>query len=124
MKVSLCGPHSFETSTLPPAVVEEVLSGAASPPLSRMNSYFVHHVGSCELFWAVTFAPWFAIQRLNPTNPNSPRIARRCLRVMKFLLCQTHSTLCVTLRFCFAALRFCLSASCAKGLFHAKTRRR
>ena len=56
MKVSLCGPHSLETSTLLPTLDEVVLNGLASPPLSRMNSYLLHQVGSCEVFWAATLA--------------------------------------------------------------------
>src|SRR5437016_9927025 len=84
MKVSLCGPHSFETSTLPLTLVEEVLSGLASPPLSRMNSYLLHQVGSCELLCAVTFAGRLEIQTLNPAKPRIDRIAKRCLLVMKF----------------------------------------
>src|SRR5260370_19418396 len=74
MKVSLCGPHSFETSTLPLTVVEEVLNGLASPPLSRMNSYLLHQVGSCELVCAFTFGVSLEIPRLNATNPKTTRI--------------------------------------------------
>src|SRR2546423_12312538 len=85
MKVSLCGPHSFETSTLLPAAVDVVLSGAASPPLSRMNSYLLHHVGSCELFCADTFAGRYEIQMLSASNANNPRIAKLCFFVMMVL---------------------------------------
>src|SRR2546423_8834920 len=85
MKVSLCGPHSFETSTFPFTLIEEVLSGLASPPLSRMNSYLLHHVGSCELFCAVTFGERLETQRPNATNAKRPKIAKRCLFVMNIL---------------------------------------
>ena len=37
MYVSLCGPHSFETSILLPTLTELVDEGAASEPLLRMN---------------------------------------------------------------------------------------
>src|SRR5258708_8794252 len=76
MKVWLCGPHSFDTSTLPLTVVEVVLSGLVSPPLSRMNSYLLHQVGSCELFSACTPAGRLEIQRLNDTNAKRPTIAK------------------------------------------------
>src|SRR5258707_15394176 len=71
IKVSLCGPHSFDTSTLPLTVVEVVLSGLASPPLSRMNSYLLHQVGSCELFCAFAFEGWLEMPRLNATRPRT-----------------------------------------------------
>src|SRR5437588_503119 len=86
MKVSLCGPHSFETSTLPLAVVEVVLDALASPPLSRMNSYLLHQVESWELFWADTFAGSGDKQKLKAINPKSPSIAKRRFFVMSTLL--------------------------------------
>src|SRR6267143_5574058 len=52
IKVSLCGPHSFETSTLVPKVTEVVVPALPSAPLFKMNWYLSHQVGSCELFWA------------------------------------------------------------------------
>src|ERR1041384_5828623 len=68
MKVSLCGPHSLDTSTFPPTAIELVVNGAASPPLSRMNSYLLHQVGSCELFCASTFTREFFVNRLSPSK--------------------------------------------------------
>src|SRR5882672_5561605 len=83
MKVSLCGPHSFDTSTLPLTVVEFVLNGLASPPLSRMNSYLLHQVGSCELFCALTLGAGVEIPRLNATNPKATKIDRCTLFFIK-----------------------------------------
>jgi hypothetical protein len=37
MYVSLCGPHSFETSTFVPTVAEEVEPALGMGPLFRMN---------------------------------------------------------------------------------------
>src|SRR5690242_14461695 len=68
MKVSLCGPHSLDTSTFPLTAIELVVNGAASPPLSRMNSYLLHQVGSCELFCASTFTREFFVNRLSPSK--------------------------------------------------------
>src|SRR6266436_3959661 len=79
IKVSLWGPHSFETSTLPETTADVVLSGLASPPLSRMNSYLLHQVGSCELFCAVTFPGFVDTQRLNSSKPDTARIDNRLL---------------------------------------------
>src|SRR5437762_3210867 len=90
MNVSLCGPHSFETSTLPLTVVERVLSVLASPPLSRMNSYLLHQVGSCELFWALTLSGRFDIPRLSVINPKTTSIDRRNLFLINFSLCSYH----------------------------------
>src|SRR5256714_11893679 len=83
MNVSLWGPHSFETSTFPLAVVELVLGGLASPPLSRMNSYLLHHVGSCELFCAVTVVWRFAKNKLAPINARIPAMIM-CFFFMRF----------------------------------------
>lgn len=52
MKVSLCGPHSLDTSTLLPKLTEVVVLRLPSEPLFRMNSYLSHQVGSWEAFWA------------------------------------------------------------------------
>src|SRR5215471_16685755 len=79
MKVSLCGPHSFDTSTLLPTAKDEVVSGEASPPLSRMNSYLLHQVGSFELLCADTFDGRVEMLRLNANNAKRPRITRRIL---------------------------------------------
>src|SRR5712664_1424908 len=54
MNVSLCGPHSFETSTLLPKLTEFVNAGAESAPLFRMNWYLSHQVGSCVVLPAET----------------------------------------------------------------------
>src|SRR5436190_22555201 len=90
MKVSLCGPHSFDTSTLPFEVVELVVSGLASPPLSRMNSYLLHQVGSCELLWALTLSGRFDITRLSVITANTTSIDRRNLFLINFPLCSYH----------------------------------
>src|SRR5207249_9879225 len=50
MYVSLCGPHSFETSTLLPTVTEGVLPLAGSEPLAFRYWYLSHQVGSLVLF--------------------------------------------------------------------------
>src|SRR5258708_6070879 len=52
MNVSLCGPHSFETSTLEPTVSEAVLAGAASAACWDRYWYFAHQTGEGELFCA------------------------------------------------------------------------
>src|SRR5215510_14297163 len=90
MNVSLCGPHSFDTSTLPLTLIEDVLNGAASPPLSRMNSYLLHQVGSCELLAADTFAGLWEMPRPNATNTRRPRIAKTCLLIMNFPLAESQ----------------------------------
>src|SRR5712672_819252 len=89
MKVSLWGPHSFETSTLPDTTVDVVLSGLASPPLSRMNSYLLHQVGSCELFCAVTLPGLVEIQRLSNTRASTVRIDSRVFLFMRSPFFQT-----------------------------------
>src|SRR6266404_3999257 len=83
IKVSLWGPHSFETSTLPETTADVVLSGLASPPLSRMNSYLLHQVGSCELFCAFTLGAGVEIPRLNATNTKATKIDRCTLFFIK-----------------------------------------
>src|SRR2546426_8070990 len=50
MYVSLCGPHSLETSTLLPTVTDAVLPLAGSEPLFFRYWYLSHQVGSLELF--------------------------------------------------------------------------
>src|SRR5215471_9944414 len=82
MKVSLCGPHSFDKSTLPLTFSDEVASGAASPPLSRMNSYLLHQVGSFELACADTFAGRVEMLRLKANSAKRPGITRRILLFM------------------------------------------
>src|SRR6478609_4718488 len=52
MNVSLCGPHSLETSTLVPTLTEAVVPRLPSEPLFKMNWYLSHQVGSWEAFWA------------------------------------------------------------------------
>src|SRR5437868_2416293 len=52
MKVSLCGPHSLETSTLAPTAVELLAPELGSEPLFRMNWYLSHQVGLWLVFWA------------------------------------------------------------------------
>src|SRR5215831_10603795 len=79
MKVSLCGPHSFETSTLLPTVKDDVVSGEASPPLSRMNSYLLHQVGSFELLCADTLDGRVEMLRLNANSVKRPKTTRRIL---------------------------------------------
>src|ERR1043165_2390992 len=84
MKVSLCGPHSLDTSTLPFAVVDELDNGLASPPLSRMNSYLLHHVGLFGSFCALTVRRLY-MKRLAIIKPNTPAI-NRCFFAMSFSL--------------------------------------
>src|SRR5579859_274845 len=48
MNVSLCGPHSFETSTLVPALTPGCPVHVSGPWAAR-NWYFAHHVGLSEL---------------------------------------------------------------------------
>src|SRR5579885_1497232 len=49
MKVSLCGPHSFEMSTLPPKFSEFVETPPSPGPFFARYVYLSHHVGSCAL---------------------------------------------------------------------------
>src|SRR6266545_7874342 len=49
MNVSLCGPHSLETSTLAPAAMEVVTPGAGSAPDLAINWYLSHQVGLSDL---------------------------------------------------------------------------
>src|SRR5947209_18575362 len=49
MKVSLCGPHSLEMSTLLPNVRELVEPPPSTGPFLAMYVYLSHQVGSCEL---------------------------------------------------------------------------
>ena len=54
MKVSLCGPHSFDISTLLPTLSDEVAPPPPLGPLLAIYRYLFHHVGLCELlFWDV-----------------------------------------------------------------------
>src|SRR5260370_29222009 len=92
IKVSLCGPHWLDTSALRLTVVEVVLSGLASPPLSRMNSYLLHQVGSFELFCACTFRGGLEMPRLNATNPMTTRIGRYTLFFIEVLPCWIKTT--------------------------------
>src|SRR5205823_11721467 len=50
MKVSLCGPHSLDTSTLVPKVPAgaAAVDCSAAGPLLRMNWYLSHQVGFFE----------------------------------------------------------------------------
>src|SRR5205085_7319119 len=52
MKVSLCGPHSFETSTLPLKFREALGPPPLVGPLFAMYSYLSHQVGLCVLLSA------------------------------------------------------------------------
>src|SRR5437867_7511141 len=45
MKVSLCGPHSSDTSTLAPAATEVVEPVSGSGPVLAMSWYLSHQVG-------------------------------------------------------------------------------
>src|SRR5947208_7982988 len=49
MNVSLCGPHSFETSTFAPTASEEIPPGLGSEPFFSRNWYLSHHVGSLRI---------------------------------------------------------------------------
>src|SRR5262245_10800001 len=93
MKVSLCGPHSFDTSTLPLTMAEVVLSGAASPPLSRMNWYLLHQVGSCALVCPLTLAGRLERQRLNARTDRMPRTVKRYLFMTLSPFGENHSLL-------------------------------
>src|SRR5690349_9582826 len=86
MKVSLCGPHSFDTSTLLPTETELVGPDPGSEPLSRRNSYLLHQVGSWELFWAATFTGRFEMPRLRLIKAKTTSIDRRSLFFIKFSL--------------------------------------
>src|SRR5919201_149334 len=57
MNVSLCGPHSLETSTFVGVDALGTVIACASAPLLAMKRYLSHHVGSCELFAASTGLP-------------------------------------------------------------------
>src|ERR1700756_497446 len=53
MKVSLCGPHSLETSTLLPTVREDVTLPPCEAPFAARYWYVAHQVGLCvDLFCA------------------------------------------------------------------------
>ena len=71
MKVSLWGPHSFETSTFDPKVVEVVEPGAASGPKFFMNSYLLHQVGSCEVFAAEAVGGGAEMETKSDTTANA-----------------------------------------------------
>src|SRR5712692_6607207 len=45
MNVSLCGPHSFETSTFVPTASEEIPPGLGPEPFLSRNWYLSHQVG-------------------------------------------------------------------------------
>src|SRR5947209_83296 len=47
MKVSLCGPHSLEMSTLLPKAIEPVEPPPSTGPFLAMYVYLSHQVGSC-----------------------------------------------------------------------------
>src|SRR5438132_2448424 len=49
MNVSLCGPHSFETSTFAPTASEEIPPGLGSEPFFSRNWYLSHQVGSFRI---------------------------------------------------------------------------
>src|SRR6266404_3169807 len=56
MNVSLCGPHSLETSTLPPTVRDDPLPSPGEAPFCERYWYFAHQVGLwVVLFWAKTW---------------------------------------------------------------------
>src|SRR5712664_1547495 len=56
MNVSLCGPHSLETSTLLPTVRDEPGPPPGEAPFCERYWYFAHQVGLCVvLFWAKTW---------------------------------------------------------------------
>src|SRR2546422_5813980 len=47
--VSLCGPHSFDTSALGQKVVEAARAPPLMEPFCERNRYLSHQVGLCEL---------------------------------------------------------------------------
>src|ERR671934_656264 len=57
MNVSLCGPHSLETSTFVPLLGAAGLVCRTSAPLLAMKRYLSHQVGSCEVFAASAGLP-------------------------------------------------------------------
>src|SRR5438874_73381 len=64
MYVSLCGPHSFETSTFAPDADEVVAPAAVISPFLTRYWYFSHQVGSLELLvWANAAGMTSAIAR-------------------------------------------------------------
>jgi hypothetical protein len=48
-KVSLCGPHSFDTSTLAPTAKEDAAAPAIPEPFFKRLWYFTHQVGRSGL---------------------------------------------------------------------------
>src|SRR4051794_6469643 len=65
MYVSLCGPHSFETSTFAPDATDVVEPAAVISPFLTRYWYFSHQVGSFELLvWANAAGMASAIARV------------------------------------------------------------
>src|SRR5450759_3157570 len=57
INVSLCGPHSFDTSTFAPTANDGPAVPLLSAPVCRRARYLPHHVGlSGEFVWAETSA--------------------------------------------------------------------
>src|SRR5438309_7439198 len=86
IKVSLWGPHSLETSTLLPTLVAVVVAGALSEPLSLMNSYLLHQVGSWAVFSAETFGGGDETETANNSKANTRRSASLEVSFIKNLL--------------------------------------
>src|SRR4051812_44542575 len=81
MYVSLCGPHSFETSTLAPEATEAVEPAAVISPFLTRYWYFSHQVGSFELLvWANAAGMASAIARERQSLRMGGRSFRASLR--------------------------------------------
>src|SRR5437763_4003312 len=78
MYVSLCGPHSFETSTFAPDATEVVEPAAVISPFLTRYWYFSHQVGSLELLvWANAAGMASAIARKRQSLRMGGRSFRR-----------------------------------------------
>src|SRR3954454_17233552 len=93
MYVSLCGPHSFETSTFAPEATEVVAPAAVISPFLTRYWYFSHQVGSFELLvWANAAGMASAIARVRQSlrmgerSFRAPLWQRRCRSDQKIKL--------------------------------------
>src|SRR5689334_20534421 len=97
MNVSLCGPHSLETSTFVPPFGAAGLVCRTSAPLLAMKRYLSHQVGSCEVFAASAGLPAasasaneaIAVRMENlrvgevHSYTSQPRATKRCSRLRR-----------------------------------------
>src|SRR5262245_44276848 len=79
MKVSLCGPHSFETSTFPTTLADMVAPAGESEPFLERYWNLSHHVGALRLFelWAPAVAQ-------KPSRIVATSVTSRCVWLMGF----------------------------------------